>query len=93
MGLFNFCSLDHPISGIVAVLIQLLALSVLARALLSWVVRDPFNPIVRALDAITEPILQPLRQVMPRLGMFDLSPLIAIIVLSILAGLVCGSGI
>jgi YggT family protein len=93
MGLFNFCSLDNPLSGGLSVVIQLLGLAVLARALLSWVVRDPYNPIVRALDTITEPILQPLRQVMPRLGMMDITPLVAIIILSIVAGFVCSSGI
>ncbi len=92
MGLFNFCGLDNPLSGGLATLIQLLGIAVLARALLSWVVRDPHNPIARALDTITEPILQPLRQVVPRLGMMDITPLVALILLSIVAGFVCSSG-
>lgn len=88
MILFNFCSPDSPM-GILAIVIQFLALSVFARALLSWVVRDPYNPIVQVLDTITEPILQPLRQVVPRIGMIDISPLVAIILLAILGRLLC----
>jgi len=88
----DFGNIDS-IGGALAALIQLLALAVLARALLSWFVRDPFNPIVQALDAITEPILQPLRQIIPRMGMIDLTPLVAIILLQVIAGLLINSGI
>jgi YggT family protein len=38
---------------------------------------DPGNPIVVVVHEITEPILQPIRAIMPRLGMIDLSPMIA----------------
>ena len=93
LGLFNFCSFDNPLSGGLSVIIQLLGLAVLARALLSWFVRDPYNQVVRVLDQITEPILQPLRRIMPRTGMMDFTPMIAIIVLSVVAGMVCRSGI
>ena len=92
-ALFDFCSLENPLSGGLAVVIQLLGLAVLARALLSWFVRDPYNQVVRVLDQITEPILQPLRRIMPRIGMIDITPLVAIIVLSVVAGMVCRSGI
>jgi len=80
-------------SGIIAMLLQLLSLAILIRALLSWVAPDPRNPIVQFLDAITEPILQPLRQIVPRIGMIDITPLVAIILLSFIAQLVRQSGI
>jgi YggT family protein len=83
----------NSFGGIIAALIQLLALAILIRALLSWVAPDPRNPIVQALDAITEPILQPLRQIIPRIGMIDITPLVAIIVLQVIAQLVLESGI
>ena len=92
MGLFNFCSPDS-LGHILALLIQLLAMAVFVRAILSWFVRDPYNPIKQALDTITEPILQPLRQVMPRVGMMDFSPLVALIVLSIIASVLCNANI
>jgi YggT family protein len=78
---------------VIALLLQLLSLAILVRALLSWVQPDPYNPLVRALDSITEPILQPLRQIVPRIGMIDITPLVAIILLSFLAQLVRNSGI
>jgi len=81
------------IGGILATLINLLAIAILIRALLSWVQPDPRNPIVQALDAITEPILQPLRQIVPRIGMIDITPMVAMIVLFIIAGLLADSGI
>ena len=46
---------------------------------------DRRNPLVEMLDMITEPLLSPLRQVMPRLGMFDMTPLVAIILLQFVA--------
>ena len=80
------------IGGLIALLLQLLSLAIFFRALISWVSPDPYNPIVRALNAITEPILQPLRQIVPRIGMMDITPLVAIILLQVLAGLVAQSG-
>ena len=46
---------------------------------------DPRNPVVVFLHDITEPILSPIRQFLPRLGMLDLSPLLAIILLNLIA--------
>jgi YggT family protein len=88
---FTICSpdLSNPLSLLAAV-IQLLGLAVFFRAILSWVVRDPYNPIVRALGTITEPILQPLRQIVPRMGMMDLTPLVAIVLLSFIGRMLCG---
>jgi YggT family protein len=43
------------------------------------------------LDQITEPILAPLRRVVPRLGMIDITPLVAIIILQVLAQVVAQS--
>ena len=62
----------------------LLTIAIIARALLSWFNMDPSSPLIQALNAITEPILDPIRRIMPRFGMLDLSPLVAIILLQIL---------
>ncbi len=50
-----------------------------ARAILSWVNPDPYNPIVRFLYAATEPVLRPIRRRLPAMGI-DFSPLIVIAV-------------
>ena len=53
---------------------------IIARALLSWVNPDPFNPIVRFLHRVTEPVLRPIRHRLPMMGMgLDLSPMIVIL--------------
>lgn len=50
------------------------------RAVLSWVSPDPYNPIVRALYSITEPVLSFLRRKFPLMaGSIDFSPLVAIL--------------
>jgi len=83
----------NTLGDVLATLISLLSLAIFIRALLSWVAPDPSNPIVQALDAITEPILQPLRQIMPRAGGIDFTPLVAIVLLQVIAALVRNSGI
>jgi YggT family protein len=52
---------------------------VLIRALLSWVNPDPYNPIVQFLEKCTEPVLAPIRKVLPPSLKFgiDISPIIA----------------
>jgi YggT family protein len=53
---------------------------VIARAVLSWVNPDPFNPIVRFLYRVTEPVLRPIRRRLPTVGMgLDLSPMLVIL--------------
>jgi YggT family protein len=54
------------------------------RVIVSWVGLDPNNPLVIILHDITEPILAPIRQFMPRMGMLDLSPMVAIILLQLI---------
>ena len=58
---------------------------IIARALLSWVNPDPYNPIVRFLYNVTEPVLSYLRRRVPMVfGGLDLSPLIVIAVIMFL---------
>lgn len=67
-------------------IIQLLVIAIIARALLSWVDPQGRNPITQFLDQITEPILRPIRNLMGGgIGGFDLSPIIAILLLQVLA--------
>jgi YggT family protein len=70
-------------------LIQAVIWIVIANAIISWLIafdvinmrNRTVNQIVRFLDAITRPILQPLRRVIPTLGGIDITPVILIIVL------------
>jgi len=58
--------------------------AIFIRVLLSWFPIDPQNPLVTLLYDVTEPILEPLRRVVPRLGMIDISPMIAIILIQVI---------
>ncbi len=74
--LANFLS---AIASIIDFLLTALYWIILVRALLSWVNPDPFNPIVQFLNKVTEPILDPIRKVLPpafRFGI-DISPIVA----------------
>lgn len=65
-------------------LLQILWIAILIRVLLSWFPIDPYNPIIKVLFEITEPVLAPFRRVIPRIGMFDLSPLAALLVIQLI---------
>jgi len=60
---------------------------VFARAVISWVNADPYNPIVRFLVQATEPLLFRIRRYVPLLGGLDLSPMILIIAILFLQSL------
>jgi len=64
-----------------------LLVAVIIRIIFSWIGFDPENPIAQVIQEVTEPILAPIRSVMPRIGMFDLSPMAASFLLIILANL------
>ena len=54
---------------------QLLILLIILSAVLSYFM-SPFHPVREAVDRIVEPMLMPIRRVVPLVGMFDLSPLV-----------------
>lgn len=56
---------------------------ILARVISSWIIRDPSSQIIRFLYAVTEPILAPIRNIMPNMGL-DFSPIVAYLLLNIL---------
>ena len=57
---------------------------IIARAILSWVNPDPYNPIVRFLHRVTEPVLRPIRYRLPTLAMgLDLSPVVVLLAIKV----------
>ena len=59
---------------------------IIIRALISWVSPDPSNPIVQILHRLTEPVLKPLRRIVPphKLGGLDVSPILAILLIQLI---------
>ena len=69
--------------------ITILIIALFARSILSWFpMGSGSQPLMAILYQITEPILGPLRRVIPRLGMFDLTPMIAMFLLFFILGAV-----
>ena len=80
------------IMGFLILMAQLLTLYnvvIVVRVLISWVSPDPRNPVVLFLYKATEPVLAPLRRLLPSrvLGGIDLSPILAIVLISVLQAL------
>ena len=71
------------IIGLVQLLFDLYLIVLLARVLLSWVQVDPRNPIVNLIHQLTEPLLAPIRRMLPQSGGIDFSPLVAFVVVLI----------
>ena len=78
-------TLSQYLITFLGLLLWVMWLAILVRVILSWFPVDTRNPIVRVVFDISEPILAPFRRVIPRIGMFDLSPLAALLVISFLA--------
>jgi YggT family protein len=61
--------------------------AIIIRALLSWFSIAGAQPVFRLLVEITEPVLAPLRRVLPTAGMLDFSPLVALLLINIISGI------
>lgn len=78
--------------GVVCVLLQLFVFAVFARVILSWFTPEPGGAMASVegfLRAVTDPVLEPVRRVMPRMGMFDLSPIVVLIGVQVIAAAIC----
>ncbi len=74
-------------------LATILYVALIGRVLISWLnigPSSPFFPIVNVLYQITEPILAPIRRILPRFGMLDLSPMVAILFVTFIQRLLVG---
>lgn len=68
----------------------LYSIILLARVLISWFPVDPYSPIVRVLHQLTEPLLAPIRRLLPQTGAIDFSPLIGFVVIVLAQRIVIG---
>ncbi len=60
-----------------------LNIAIFGRVIMSWISPQGTDPISTILFQITEPILAPIRHVLPRLGMFDFAPMVALLILNL----------
>jgi YggT family protein len=75
--------MNNPILVIVTTIAQILYFLIIGDALLSFVL-PPFHPIRAALGRILSPIYAPIRKILPQTGMFDFTPLVALIAIRLL---------
>jgi len=71
----------------ILVIRNILELLVIVSVILSYVM-DPYHPVRRRVDAIVDPMLMPIRRVVPLIGMLDISPIILIILIRIISNLI-----
>jgi YggT family protein len=81
---------------LISLAFQIYEFLILIRVILSWVNVNPYNPaidhpLVRILNQITDPVLNPLRRIIPPIGgMIDISPVVALIGLEIVRAILVG---
>jgi len=72
---------------VINVLSRILIVLVFVSVILSYVM-DPYHPIRRGLDRIVDPLLSPIRRVVPPLGMIDISPIVLIILIPLASSII-----
>lgn len=78
--MFVFGNLLLAIANILDIVLSVYMWIVIIAAVMSWVNPDPYNPIVRFLHSVTQPVFRPIRKIIGmRLGPIDISPLIVIL--------------
>jgi YggT family protein len=80
--MFVFSNFLFAVAVVVDYVLFFFMIIVIARAVLSWVSPDPYNPIVRFIHNVTEPVLYQVRRRIPAiLGGIDFSPVIVILII------------
>lgn len=76
------------LTSIVDIIVYTLTLVLIIHALMSFAPLEPWHPLRRAIAQIAEPILQPFRGLIPPVGMFDFSIMVALIAIQLLGELI-----
>lgn len=80
--------MNDQVASIFILFLYVLIFAIIFRSLLSWFPVDRNNELVRLLNMVTEPLLEPVRRIMPRTGMIDFSAMIVIVVLIVMVRVV-----
>ncbi|HIJ59405.1 MAG TPA: YggT family protein [Nitrospirae bacterium] len=90
--MFIFNNFVNAIASVIDIILELYKWIIIISAIISWVNPDPYNPIVRFLYSVTEPVLKPIRKAIGyRLGPIDISPIIVILVIIFLQSFLVAS--
>ena len=70
---------------VIDIVFNILQIIIIVRVVLSWISHNPSNQFIRIIYQVSEPILKPIREILPITGMgFDLSPIVAFFLLGLL---------
>jgi YggT family protein len=78
---------EAALIALVSMIVNLISIVLILHALMSFAPIEPWHPVRRFLDRIAEPIIRPFRGLIPPVGMFDFSIMVAIIAIQILGAL------
>jgi YggT family protein len=76
--------------ALLIILLDLYTFVVFVRVVFSWINLSPYNPVVRFVVGLTEPVLAPLRRVVPAVGGFDLTPMLLLLLIQLVKRLLLG---
>ncbi len=76
----------QALAGVLHMLFSAATIVIIARAVLSWVSPDPYNPIVRVITQLSEPLIYPVRSRLPYFGGIDFSPMVVLVAIYFLDG-------
>ncbi len=79
------------VATILNIVLNIYLFIIIARALISWVSPDPYNPVVQILYRLTEPVLAPIRYRMPDMGGIDISPIVVMLAIIFLQSFLVAS--
>lgn len=77
--------MSNDLLSLINFFLTILSFAIIGRALMSWFDPTMRSPVGRILRDVTEPIIAPIRQVVPSLGMFDISPIIALLLIRLIS--------
>jgi len=88
---------ENPLVHVFCIALTVFWLILLARVIVSWVVAlggrppstGPVRTVIELLDDVTEPVIAPLRRIVPPAGMLDLSVLVAFVIILVLQTAIC----
>ncbi len=81
--MFVLSNFIYALASLISYILTALYWLIAIRALISWVNPDPFNPIVQFLYRVTDPVLNPIRRILPA-APIDISPIIAFLLIMFL---------
>ncbi|MDQ6998988.1 MAG: YggT family protein [Mariprofundus sp.] len=79
--MFIFGYFLQALAGVLHIILMTATIVVIARAVLSWVSPDPYNPIVRIINQLSEPMLYRVRKYVPYIAGIDFSPLVLLLII------------